>query len=76
MVRYQNRLIINLIFIRDILNKFNIYSQLRKTQDGLVIIGKNNVLKFYKNFTPLHPRKRIMLVRLLQFYGVLVSVEA
>ena len=65
-----------LLFIRSILQKFDIKSFLRKTEDGLIITGKNNAYKFYKYFKPLHPRKRLMLKRLLQYYGVLVSVEA
>ncbi len=63
-------------FIKIILNRFEIKSSINKTNDSLIITGKKNVLNFYKNFTTLHSRKRKMIEKLLQYYGVLVSVEA
>lgn len=65
-----------LTFIKQNLERLGIKVHLRKTEDGLTITGKQNVLKFYKNFMPLHPRKRIMLEKLLRYKGVLASAEA
>lgn len=65
-----------LTFLSSILQKFNIHTHMRKSNDGLVITGKLNVLKFYQIFTPLHLRKRYMIRNLLQYFGVLPSAEA
>jgi intein/homing endonuclease len=62
-------------FIKTVLNKFGINCYIPRDNTRLVITGKQNVLKFFINFKPLHKRKREMLKKLLEFYGVLTSAE-
>ena len=63
-------------FIQSILNEFKIKSSIRKNKTGLIITGKQNLLKFYKTFKLLNLRKKKMLEDLLKYYKVLSSVEA
>ncbi len=57
-----------LVFIKTLFQRFDINSFIRKTNNQLMITGKQNVLKLYQNFTPLNSRKRLMLEDLLRYY--------
>src|SRR3989344_3270479 len=48
-------------FIQSILNELKIKSSIRKNKTGLIITGKQNLLKFYKTFKLLNLRKKQML---------------
>ncbi len=65
-----------LVFIKSFLEKIGIRVHLRKDETALVITGKNNVLRFYNEIKPLHPRKSKMLKNLLQYYRALLPAEA
>ncbi len=64
-----------LMFIKSLLDRFEVKSSIRKLNDQLKITGKQNLLKFYETFTPFNSRKRKMLEELLRFYDV-VSVSS
>ena len=65
-----------LVFIKSFLEEFGIKVHLRKDETGIVITGKNNVLRFYKEIKPSHPRKSRMIRNLLQYYKAFNPVEA
>lgn len=57
-------------FLRDILANVGVTSQIYDS-DELVLTGRGNLLRFYKTVSLRHPRKRMQLWRLLQFFGPL-----
>ena len=65
-----------LVFIKGFLEKLGINIHLRKDESAIVITGKRNVLRFYQEIEPSHPRKSEMMRKLLQFYKAFNPVEA
>lgn len=65
-----------LTFIKNFLEAFGIHVIMRKAEDGIMITGKSNTLSFYNSLNLQHPRKKLMLKRLLQYKKAFPSVEA
>jgi hypothetical protein len=63
-------------FIKTFLETLGMSVHLRKDETAIVLTGKHNILRFYREIGSMHPRKETKMRDLLQYYKAFDPVEA